>query len=63
MEWGARTHARAPFGENIDAALALMDRSLALNPSFAEGWYSSGVLRNFAGNPIWRSPIWKPRYD
>ena len=39
------------FGENIDAALALMDRSLALKPSFAEGWYSSGVLRNFAGQP------------
>ena len=39
------------FGENIDGALALMDRSLALNPSFAEGWYSSGVLRNFAGQP------------
>ena len=39
------------FGENIDAALALMDRSLALNTSFAEGWYSSGVLRNFAGQP------------
>ena len=28
-----------------------MDRSLALNPSFAEGWYDSGVLRNFAGQP------------
>ena len=28
-----------------------MDRSLALNPSFAEGWISSGVLRNFAGQP------------
>jgi len=39
------------FGENIDAAVALMDRSLALNPSFAEGWISSGVLRNFAGQP------------
>ena len=39
------------FGENIDAAIALMDRSLALNPSFAEGWYDSGVLRNFAGQP------------
>jgi adenylate cyclase len=39
------------FGENIDAAIALMDRSLALNPSFAEGWYNSGVLRNFAGKP------------
>jgi len=39
------------FDENIDAAIALMDRSLALNPSFAEGWYQSGVLRNFAGQP------------
>jgi hypothetical protein len=28
-----------------------MDHSLALNPSFAEGWYDSGVLRNFAGQP------------
>jgi adenylate cyclase len=39
------------FGENIDAAVALMDRSLTLNPSFAQGWYDSGVLRNFAGQP------------
>jgi TolB-like protein/class 3 adenylate cyclase len=39
------------FGENIEAAAALMDRSLTLNPSFAEGWYDSGVLRNFAGQP------------
>ena len=39
------------FGENIDVAVALMDRSLTINPSFAEGWYSSGVLRNFAGQP------------
>jgi len=28
-----------------------MDRSLALNPSFAEGWYSSGVLRKFCWQP------------
>ena len=39
------------FGENIDGALALIDRSLALNPSFAHGWYCSGVLRNWAGQP------------
>jgi tetratricopeptide (TPR) repeat protein len=39
------------FGENIDGALALIDRSLALNPSFAEGWYHSGVLMNWAGQP------------
>jgi adenylate cyclase len=39
------------FGEDIGAATALMDRCLALNPSFARGWYWSGVLRLFAGQP------------
>ena len=39
------------FGEDIDAALALIDRALALNPSFAYGWYWSGWLRIFAGQP------------
>jgi len=38
------------FGEDIDAALALMDRALALNPSFAHAWYWSGWLRLFAGD-------------
>jgi TolB-like protein/class 3 adenylate cyclase len=37
------------FGEDIDAALAVIDRALALNPSFAYGWYWSGWLRLFAG--------------
>jgi adenylate cyclase len=37
------------FGEDIDAALALVERALALNPSFAYGWYWSGWLRLFAG--------------
>ena len=37
------------FGEDINAALALIDRALALNPSFAYGWYWSGWLRLFAG--------------
>ena len=37
------------FGEDIDAALALVDRALVLNPSFAYGWYWSGWLRLFAG--------------
>jgi adenylate cyclase len=27
------------YGEDIEVALGLMDRSLALNPSFAHGWY------------------------
>jgi adenylate cyclase len=38
-------------GEDIDAAVGLIDRCLALNPSFARGWHWSGVLRNFAGHP------------
>jgi adenylate cyclase len=39
------------FGEDLDAALALIDRALVLNPSFAYGWYWSGWLRLFAGQP------------
>jgi adenylate cyclase len=39
------------FGEDIDGAIALVDRSLALNPSFAGGWHVSGWLRLFAGKP------------
>jgi hypothetical protein len=31
--------------------IALVDRSLALNPSFARGWYMSGTLRVWAGQP------------
>jgi adenylate cyclase len=31
--------------------IALVDRALALNPSFARGWYVSGVFRNWAGQP------------
>jgi adenylate cyclase len=33
------------FGEDIDAAIALMDRSLAANPSSAYAWFFSGVLQ------------------
>jgi len=45
------TLALAYFGENIGAMTALVDRALALNPSFARGWYISGILRNWAGQP------------
>ena len=31
--------------------IALVDRALALNPSFARGWFRSGVLRVWAGQP------------
>jgi hypothetical protein len=36
------------FGENIATAIALIERSLELNPSFARGWYQSGTLRLWA---------------
>ncbi len=38
------------FGEDIGAMIGLVDRALALNPSFAQGWFRSGVLRNYAGH-------------
>jgi adenylate cyclase len=43
--------ALALLGEDIGAMVALVDRSLALNPSFARGWYLSGTLRFWAGQP------------
>jgi TolB-like protein len=43
--------ALAGFGEDIAAMMALVDRALALNPSFARGWSISGTLRNWAGQP------------
>jgi adenylate cyclase len=36
-------------GEDINAMIALVDRALALNPSFARGWHASGTLRLWAG--------------
>ena len=41
----------AYFGEDIGAMIGLVDRALALNPSFARGWYLSGLLRLWAGQP------------
>ena len=39
------------FGEDIATAIALVDRSLQLNPSYAYGWWRSGNLRpKFLGN-------------
>jgi adenylate cyclase len=37
------------FGEDMATAIALVDRSLQLNPNFARGWYLSGMLRLYAG--------------
>jgi len=42
-------YALANFDEDFGAMVGLVDRGLALNPSFARGWYLSGVLRSFAG--------------
>jgi TolB-like protein/class 3 adenylate cyclase len=39
----------ARFGEDIGAMIGLVDRALALNPSFARGWLLSGLLRTWAG--------------
>jgi adenylate cyclase len=41
----------AQFGEDIGAIIRLVDRALALNPSFARGWYVSGLLRLWSGHP------------
>jgi adenylate cyclase len=43
--------ALAYLGEDIGAMMALVDRALALNPSYARGWFMSGVLRLRAGQP------------
>ena len=43
--------ALAQFGEDIGAMMALVDRSLALDPSSARAWYVSGLLRLWAGQP------------
>jgi len=44
-------HVLAYFGEDIGAMVGLVDRALALNPSFARGWNVSGTLRLWAGQP------------
>jgi TolB-like protein len=41
----------AYFGEEISPMIALVDRALVLNPSFARGWHISGTLRLWAGQP------------
>jgi adenylate cyclase len=41
----------AQFGEDIDAMIGLVDRALTLNPSYARGWFLSGLVRVWAGQP------------
>ncbi len=43
--------ALAGFGEDIGAMIGLVDRALALNPSYARGWFLSCMLRNWSGQP------------
>ena len=49
--WPMPQLALACFGEDIDAMIALVDRALAFNPSYARGWHVSGILRLWAGQP------------
>jgi TolB-like protein len=49
--FGNAALALAYFGEDIEAMMALVDRALAFNPSFARGWYVSACLRLWAGQP------------
>ena len=41
----------AYFTEDIDSAVAMIERALVLNPSYALGWYWNGWIRLFAGQP------------
>jgi TolB-like protein len=41
----------AYFGEDIGAMIGLVVRALTLNPNFAHGWFFSGTLRLWAGQP------------
>jgi len=39
----------AALGEDIGTMMTLIDRALALNPSFARGWFQSGFIRLMPG--------------
>jgi len=52
----ASTLANAGFllayhGEDINRTMEIVDRALVLNPSFARGWYLSGQMKVWAGDP------------
>ena len=48
---GRAAYVLAYLGEDIDAATALIDRAVHINPSFADGLRWSGWLRLWAGLP------------
>lgn len=41
-------YALAMLGEDINGAIATIDRAIALNPGYARGWYISGDVRRHA---------------
>jgi hypothetical protein len=47
----ANALALSHFAEDIGSLIGLVDRALALNPSFARGWHISGILRIWADQP------------
>ena len=42
--------ALAGFGGDLNSMISIVDRALALNPSFARGWFISGWLSLMAGD-------------
>jgi TolB-like protein/class 3 adenylate cyclase len=40
----------AHYGEDIDTMLAIVDRALTFNPSYARGWHISGHMKSWAGD-------------
>jgi adenylate cyclase len=48
---GYVAYALGYFERDINPAIVLVDRALELNPSFANGWYWSGWLRLWSGQP------------
>jgi len=44
-------HALANVVGDLDEALSFVDRAMALNPNLAGGWYASGWIRVFRGEP------------
>jgi tetratricopeptide (TPR) repeat protein len=48
---GRAAYALGHFGEDIGATIALIERALQINPSFAYGWQRSVWLRLWAGQP------------
>jgi TolB-like protein len=44
-------HALAHFADEIDGAIALVDKALVLNPNLAAAWFLGGFLRTLSGEP------------